>query len=155
MIKSQLALAVILVSLSMPALADWLPISGGTSGIKSTSINNINVYAASYNLLESVYVKTSVPCSPRDYGLRKTVLRVNDTPVNMMFGCDSQLLTETGGAASKEGMTFIFNEFKTKDTVKIGDWIFSAKGFTEARLESKRTQEKKRLQYERDAKIAL
>lgn len=152
MIKSQLTLAVILVSFSMPALADWAPIP---SGIKSTSINDINVYAASYNLLESVYVKTSISCSPRDFGLRKTVLRVNDTPVNMMFGCDSKLLTETGGAATKEGTAFIFNEFKTKNTVKIGDWIFSAKGFTKARRESMLNEEKTRLEADRDAKNTL
>lgn len=132
MIKSQLALAVILVSLSMPALAGWAPILG--SGIGITSDNDNDAHAFSPNTQNIVFISISKPCLR--VKIENYVLKVNETPVKMAFACLNKS-QELVGATSEEGRSFIFNEFKTKNTVKIGNWIFSTEGFTKAKIESK------------------
>jgi len=109
------------------ANADWKPILGIGSGV--TSNNYSDVTAATFNDNDIIIIYTDALCSGTD--ITEYVLNVNETPVNMAFACVSG--KEVVGASTERGREFIFNEFKSKNIVTIGKWIFSAKGFLKAR----------------------
>ncbi|CAH1521312.1 exported hypothetical protein [Vibrio owensii] len=74
-------------------------------------------------------------CSPST-----PIWMVNETPVRFESFCDQG--ASRSYPQSEKGMKYVLNEFKTKNSVKIGSNSYSAVGFTKAMNEVKAWDEK-------------
>ena len=108
-------------------MADWKSINGIGVGVISTSYPSVSSVSPNNKNMIFVFVDSNCNSTNSD----KLVLNVNNTPVNMAVACtDNKWLY---GATTNAGRKFIFYEFRNKNTVIIGSWDFSAKGFIKAK----------------------
>jgi hypothetical protein len=72
------------------------------------------------------------------------IYEVNKTPVKFNVFCngDSNRSTVDAIPKTEKGKAFLLNEFKTKNTVTIGKYKFSAIGFNDATLKIKAVEER-------------
>ena len=79
-----------------------------------------------------LFVKEKENCNPSTHNDRDAVMPVNGQPVSMKVVCGEETKKELFIAQNDAGRQFVFNEFVMKETVEIGQFKFSARGFQAA-----------------------
>lgn len=118
------------------ASANWELNQNGLS-VQSSNNDQRVIAALEYN--EGIYYLTFIDATNVSVGAGckedESVLDVNGQPVTFHFFCDRGIARAF--PISEKGRKFVLDEFKNKTSVKVGNNIFSAVGFSAALIKVK------------------
>ncbi|MGD1467182.1 hypothetical protein [Vibrio harveyi] len=124
------------------AFASWdmnqngVALEPSTNDISSMAILEYSVEENQYyvSFMDTMQLNSNTNCSRSD-----SVWEINGQLVNVSSMCDRGASRFYG--SSDKGREFILNQFKTKNSVKVGNTTYSAMGFTAALKKIKQRKE--------------